>query len=384
MKKTVLIITFAMIPAVLYSGSAVDISGQIRHRYEFSDKDFNSATNAESFSLLRTRLNLGLAPTGNVKAFIQFQDARNFGEEGNTLTDGSADNFDLHQGFIFIHRFFDLPLDVKLGRYEVVYGPERLLGSVGWSNTGRSLDGLTVSLHHPIANIEFLNLKAGRTNTAGDAEEVWVRGFYGNLNLENYATHTFFIQDDKRNTWGMYAKGDIFQNLSHETGFAIQGGSVGGLNQKGLFYATNLTYDQGMFKLTGGYEHLSGDDPATPDKNETFNTLYATNHKFYGFMDYFPSGSGDLGLNDLYVKFSPGKIKGVKIDGVYHVFTSEFKSNEKTDFGNELDITCTKKYDDSLTFIGGYSMFFKGSADVGSYTDTSDASWFYFMTLVNF
>jgi len=51
--------------------------------------------------------------------------------------DGSADSFDLHQGFVTINNFFNFPVTLKLGRYEVIYGPQRLMGAVGWHNVGR-------------------------------------------------------------------------------------------------------------------------------------------------------------------------------------------------------------------------------------------------------
>ncbi len=382
MKKITLLIVLISITGMLYSESAFDVSGQIRHRYEFSDKDFNNDTGADTFSLMRTRLNLGFEPAEDLKVFVQFQDSRKMGEEMGTM-DGTANYFDLHQGFVTINNFFNLPLSLKLGRYEVIYGPQRLMGAVGWSNVGRSFDGATASFHHPIADIDLFNLKVSETGLIDDVDDVWVRGAYGKLNLENYTTQAFFIQDDERNTYGMYASGEIMTNLSHETEFAMQGGTLNGEDVKGLFYAFNLTYDLGMFKITGGYDHLSGNDPETSE-SETFSTLYATNHKYYGFMDYFPTGAGALGLNDIHVKLSGFEIAGVKLNAAYHIFTSEYESGGDSDFGNELDLTCVKKYNDNVSFVGGYSMFTKGGLDIGSNIGEDNSSWFYLMTIVNF
>lgn len=56
-----------------------------------------------------------------------------------------------------------------------------------------------------------------------------------------------------------------------------------------------------------GGDYLSGNSDGTNigSKSNNFNTLYATNHKFYGYMDYFlniPTDSKQRGLIDLYTR----------------------------------------------------------------------------------
>ena len=75
-------------------------------------------------------------------AFIQIQDSRKFGDATNTLTDGSADLLDFHQAFFFISDFATEGLNVKLGRQEVAFANQRLIGAVGWHNVARSFDGV--------------------------------------------------------------------------------------------------------------------------------------------------------------------------------------------------------------------------------------------------
>ena len=43
-----------------------------------------------------------------------------------------------------------------------------------------------------------------------------------------------------------------------------------------------------------GIDYLSGDDGQDADKYKVFNTLYATNHKYYGFMDCICSNGKSL------------------------------------------------------------------------------------------
>jgi hypothetical protein len=427
MNRVLTIIIVCSIGLSLFAGETVKLSGQFRHRYEYSAKDFDSDTDANTYQFLRTRLNIAFNPSEDLEAFFQYQDARKMGEESNTLTDASADNLDLHQGFVKMKNLFGKPLDVKLGRFEAVYGPQRLIGAVGWHNFGRSFDGMIFTYHNAMMDVDFINFKTAENSD--DDLDVWVRGVYGNLKLENYKTQAFYILDDERGTFGIYANGQIIPGLSHETEFAMQNGEAGGDDLNGLFYALNFTYDLNGLKLSAGYDHVSGDDPDTAD-NEAFNTLFATNHKYYGFMDYFlniPSHAAEnfdpivtttieeqlediiilndlgeyetlttstmvevvtieevpsrsLGLNDMHIKLGGLSMMGIKINAAYHIFTSEFdNSNGNTDFGSEIDLTFIKKYNDNVKFVGGFSMFMPGDLMSGD----DNATWAYLMTIVN-
>ena len=124
------------------------INAQFRYRGKFSKNKsaFNATTfgnhlAGDSFGLLRGRVGLTFTGTDNVSAFFQLQDAKRLGEETSTLFDADADQFDLHQGYLTVSRFFSDDLSLKLGRMEMALGNQRFIGAVGWSNTGRSFDG---------------------------------------------------------------------------------------------------------------------------------------------------------------------------------------------------------------------------------------------------
>ncbi|MCH7976239.1 MAG: efflux RND transporter permease subunit, partial [Bacteroidetes bacterium] len=130
----------------------VTVNGQVRHRSEYDDKGLTETGDADLFHLLRTRLGVTARPSEHVSAFIQIQDARKFGEEGDLQTvstlDGSADQLDFHQAYLEV----DVPgvkgLSARVGRQELAYGNERLVGSIGWSNVGQAFDGAVLKLDH--------------------------------------------------------------------------------------------------------------------------------------------------------------------------------------------------------------------------------------------
>ena len=78
------------------SQSDLDVSAQIRPRYQMNNKDFNSDIPSNNFTELRTRLGLKFSPVENITGFVQIQDSRIYGTEPNTLT--GIDNIDLTSG----------------------------------------------------------------------------------------------------------------------------------------------------------------------------------------------------------------------------------------------------------------------------------------------
>jgi len=147
-----------MISGILFSESnPLQFSGQIRQRYEMVDKDFSDSTGFNNQNYLRTRFAVTYK-NEDVTTFVQLQDSRIFGTETSTLTDGTADMLDLHQAYFKLNNIYNLPLSVKAGRFEAVYGPQRLIGAVGWHNVGRSFDGVVFNYSNNLANIRLFQL----------------------------------------------------------------------------------------------------------------------------------------------------------------------------------------------------------------------------------
>jgi hypothetical protein len=121
---------------------AFTVTGQVRHR---SELDRRSGIEPPSLHLLRTRLNLSFRPSEDVTGFVQVQDARLFGggdpAAGRGTLDGRAPALDLHQAYFAVTHLLGAPLRLKVGRQELAYGNQRLIGSVGWSNVGGVVGG---------------------------------------------------------------------------------------------------------------------------------------------------------------------------------------------------------------------------------------------------
>ena len=128
----------------LASELGLELGGQTRLRGEVDARDFDSDTQPDEAVSSRVRLQVGVEPIENIRAFVQVQDVRIWGEENNTLADSDADGFDLHQGYMVIDDLFGYGLQIQGGRQEVNFGEQRLVGAVDWTQNARSLDGILI------------------------------------------------------------------------------------------------------------------------------------------------------------------------------------------------------------------------------------------------
>lgn len=300
----------------------VTLSGEVRIRTELDGR--TPGTSSDMVSLLRTRLGVSVEPSERVRAVVRISDSRAFGEESNTLTDASADHLDLHEGFIEWTSLAGTRL--RVGRQELAYGDERLIGTVGWANVTRSFDG--VQLRLPVGGWTVDGFGAtlrefdavGATGVDPRANEGLARdqSLFGVWATDG--PHDLFAIVESRVAGS--GQHDVFRRTvgGHATqplgGFTLDATAA---FQFGTTVGNDdLTRDISAWLVSGSVAHqfagplaprlalqvdlLSGDDHPLDDRYGAFNTLYATNHKFYGFMDLILDPASQLagrGLADI-------------------------------------------------------------------------------------
>ena len=377
------------------------LDGQIRHRLEVNNNDLNADTEPSAFNLLRTRVGLRFFPLEHIEGFVQVQDSRTFGEEANTLGDGDADQLDFHQAYVNISNLFSWPLDLEIGRFEALYGSQRLIGSVGWHNVGRSFDGARVSIRPDNARIDLFNLKIREEGEPGGTGDMNVYGAYGDFQLiEGYASHAFLIWQRmqpgsamNRYTIGLFLGGGATP-LKPEFELAYQGGDVSFGNVSAFMATINFGYTLSDASvqptISAGIDLLSGDDDPTDNEYKVFDTMYATNHKFYGAMDYFlniPVNTSGLGLRDIHVGVTLKPRDELTFRVLYHNFSSHqnlILSDGLTAsrFGDEIDASMAFTYNSAVSFSGGVSWF--GPGEIFEATrGVNSGLWAFLMTTVN-
>lgn len=131
--------------------------------------------------------------------------------------------------------------------------------------------------------------------------------------------------------------------------------------------------------LTGWFELVSGN--ATPEG--AFDTLYATNHKFYGEADFFlniPANAANLGLIDIggRIGFKPLEKLGFHVD-VHHFRSMESDPEGDSTFGTELDFKLVYSAREDVQLRGMYALFLAGPSigNVREIADPADESFAY-------
>ncbi len=350
------------------AGQDVDFSGQIRPRFEFRDP---VAGSGDAFTSMRVRANLLATLDRRVTVFIQMQDVRVWGEETNTLTDFSADNLDLHQGYIEIQPFDDANVSARVGRQEVAFGGQRLVGPVGWTQQGRSFDGVNLQAESGSFTINVFGFTLADATAAG-TDNASFGGAYievdsvgpGTLDLYGLYDRVNGIDDTDEVTLGARWHGRQ-ANISYRLEGSFQLGTRDDADVAAFMLGGRVgtSVADGRGQVTLWYDYLSGDDDA--DGNvEVFNTLYATNHKFYGFADLFlniPAQTGGLGLQDAAIKGAYRARDDLSVNVDLHTFRLAKEGTLTTKhLAEEIDITANYRYTANVGVTGGLSWVLAG------------------------
>jgi hypothetical protein len=372
-------------------GDKIKIDAQVRVRPEFR-KDLTQTVPAvpgsaeEDFSvLLRSRLGFRFDVSDSIGFYIQGQDARDFAEEAAGVPNGAGDDegFDLHQGFIDFSNMGGSNFSFRLGRQEISLGDQRLVGSVGWSNVGRSLDGGFLTYD---GEDWWFGVLGVMQNKAAAGDQTWFGGIYStwkgfpNGELDLY----YLALQDNDGAAGVPAGTGNVQSV-HTVGFRVKSTpgnwdlGAEGAGQFGKFGANSImafamhgklgyTWKDAYWKPRLGVEgnYASGDDNAA-NKFTRFNNLFPTNHNKYGFMDLAAWSNIIDGVASVSIK--PGSWKYsldyhlLFVDKVADPFgfagVAGAAGNRKL-AGHEADLTIAYTINEYANILAGYSLLVPG------------------------
>ena len=351
----------------------VTFGGQVRPRFEFRSLDGFDADVGTHFTSMRTRVWLRAGLPSSVTAFVQLQDVRVWGEETST-TDPVANALDLHQGWLEFGDPVEGGHALRLGRQELAYGEERLVGALDWFQQARSFDGLRFRARphdRPVVVDGFAMRIAEDDVFARDAGFYGVYGTSGPYDV--YALFNTFAEsvdgaDDGTGqvTLGGRAAGDAGV-ADWRVELAYQLGSRLGQDVAAYLLAlrAGMPFGDGA-RAELWYDRLSGDDDPLDDEARVFDTLFATNHKFYGLMDLFtniPLHTGGRGLQDLAVKtMVPVRERGAAMADLHGFWVTAGDGLASTHLGIELDLTGRWSYAPGVGLSGGLGLFKGGDA----------------------
>ena len=411
-------------PLSFFGGKLVfDFQERLRFEFRENNFDFNDGANAltdDSWLLQRARLGLKFKPAEWFTLYAQGQDAREIGSDrpnvfGQLGAEGD-DAFDLRQGWIQLGG--DKGFSARLGRQVLSYGDERLVGPLDWNNGTRTFDA--VRLRYAAENWSLdaftssvVRLRDSRFNESDwpdsdDTRDRFFSGLYFSttaLGPQTTDAYAFQLHEDGGTdfwTLGTRVKADPKKlgGWEYEGELAAQFGEVKDRDLAAFAGHAGVGYNwldsPWKPRLAVEYNYATGDDNAADGDVGTFQNLFPTNHKFYGFMDVF--SWQNLHNPAVTLSAQPTKTLSLRLD--YHLFwladtgdawyrangTTQVRpitKNADTFVGSELDFTATWKATKWLSFQAGYSHFFAGNYLSASGAN-DDADFAYVMTTLEF
>ena len=370
------------------------VRGEFRERFEgFDNLGFTEGRDDE-YALTRVRVNATITPSQSLSFQVNVQDARVAGKTVGPTTAPFRGPFDLRVGFADVGSA-KAPVAARLGRQELSFGEQRLIGPLPWVNTGRSWDAARGILRSKAFQVDMFVAslvrslpdefdKSGNGNRLGGAYATTTKlipkatvepyvFFRRDVNLRSELGATGTINQA---TIGARTVGRLPLGLDYGVEMVMQRGSLADDSISawaGHWQMRESLSGRGAVKLTSEYNFATGDESATDGTRATFDQLYPTGHDKLGLADQV----GWRNVHHLREGFEFSPIKATPISVNYHTWWLA----EKTDglyaasgariasvpggaasghVGQEIDVQVTRLLTPQLQLAAGYAHMFTG------------------------
>jgi hypothetical protein len=388
----------------------LSLGAQARYRYELFDNfNFGAAgmQDDDGYHLLRLLYHADLHVGPNLRAFVQMIDAWADDRDPFERPGVDENDFDFHQAFgdLKLPVGDDGSVTLRGGRQNLIYGAQRLISPLDWTNTRRTFDGGKATLVFPggrntldVFWVHPVIVDETRLDSFIDDQDF--AGAYDTLSLPDFlpgagtkldlyllyldkfaATFAEGTATEERWTVGgrLYATPKPFD---FDVEGAIQFGEFGGGDIFAYMIAAEVGYMLAETALTPrlylGFDLASGDDDPGDGDLGTFDQLFPLGHAYFGYIDAI----GRQNIIDLHpgveLTFLENKsyAKKLSLRGDYHVFWRQSTDDavygvqgqiQRADggsderfVGSEVDLLLNWQVDRHLAAYLGYSHFFAG------------------------
>ncbi len=396
MRKRILTNVLAIGIIVLLSQTDVlaqfTMTGELRPRTEFRNgfkKLRESSANPAFFVEQRSRLYMDFK-NDKIWLNIALQDVRMWGSTDQIYkTDPTLQNvYEAWARYSFNEKYA-----FKVGRQALNYNNARFLGNLDWAQQGRSHDAILFSREDAEKNckthiafgfnqqIPFEPGKLSGTDYFGvNNYKTMLLGWW-TRKFDKTEVSVLFHNDGQqaadttianRQTYGVLGSYNLGVVKLDGEFYYQDGKNKSNTNVSAMLVAIHGTLTTDITPITLGVEYLSGTSLADR-KDKSFNPLYGTNHKFYGFMDYFYVGNGHgqggrtSGLMDIHLKTKFKISQKSNLAANLHYFASPAKIYKTANtagetYGStletEVDLVYTVALTKDVKFNLGYSQMF--------------------------
>lgn len=396
---------------------SLSVGGSTRYRYESRINAAFGATSAASpskdddYSLYRTYIHTDLRYRDFARVFVEGDFAYIDGNRRNPPnTPFPSDDADLHQAFLdispFNYKTDGFGLTLRVGRQELLFDAQKLVGPLDWANVRRTWDGAAALFAFEQYQAEVFWVRPVMVNPKWFDTTDEQTNFIG-----AHLTHPLFTRDHQyslfvyylnrnRDTASHFVSGETEFNPDLQAGDTDRvtlGGRVWGKFANGFDYDTEGGVQLGRYaeneilagyysgelgytfkniwaqpRISVGYDYASGDNHRDRHSN-TFDQLFPTGHLYFGYLDFVGRQNIDAGN----ITFAITPTPDLKLwtswhyfaladsnDALYNAAGAALRFNSAgtagSYVGNELDITGSYKLGRHTTLLTGYGVFFPG------------------------
>lgn len=365
------------------AGWVITPSGQLRDRLVLdSGRDFLDRTGPAHRRYVTQRARMGVQGQhdSGLTVKVVAQDVRIWGEESDP-TAFVAKGLDFYEAYAGIPITKDL--SVTLGRQGLSWDNERLMGKLDWAQRARAFDALRLDYQYDSLQVQAFAAHLGNDSAQAEADGhaadapgtervlggahlAWQVATDWKLAAVYLYRSSEALQED-RHTAGAFMSGKAVDGAVAVMGEAYgQFGDIANRPISAWMGALRFTFKAPVVAGPGVTlfgEALSGDRT----KQGAFDTLYGTNHKFYGEMDLFldiPKHTALHGLVDAGagVFASPTAWLTTSVD--YHLLRTlrEHIASANSELGHEVDVKATAVVHKNLSVQAVYGLFLPGGA----------------------
>jgi len=278
-------------------------------------------------------------------------------------------------------------MELTIGRQELSYGTERLVGAFDWNNFARTFDAIKLRYAAPergvwadafVAHVVTIQEQGPHGNygfhfDTANWDDTFAGLYAGTTALGPQTTEAYFLYRNKENNgpryrdnasppnstlaydikqevytvgWRAKSAAGKLRGFDYEAEAAFQWGRAAGRLTNSFPNAAGValdhtawaamvrggyTWDQCPWNPRLGVEYsvASGDESQYDRTDESFLNLFPTNHKFYGYLDAFAwknlhNPSVQLRFAPYHAPGAPGKALWVQLDyDAFWLFTNE-------------------------------------------------------------
>lgn len=370
------------------------VRGEFRERMEGFDNSGFTSGRDDLFWLSRLRLNATVTPTKWLGVQLQVQDARVARKTIGTTASPFKAAFDVRMAFADVGTTTG-PISARVGRQELAFGEQRLVGHVSWLNAARTFDAGRVTVRGKKVLLDVFAASVVRI-----LPDTWDQSGNGNRLYGAYGSSAAFIPKAtvepyvfwrgdrgvrteggvtgtmRQITTGLRWVGALPAKFEYGVETALQTGSVGADDISA--WASHLQIKTPAFgpslRFTSEYNFATGDANATDGTRGTFDQLYPTPHDKYGLADQV----GWRNVHHVRAGVDVARIPKLPISANYHtwwladandalylasgaVLARVTGGAASTHVGHELDVQVTRALTPQIQLAAGYAYIRSGA-----------------------